>query len=208
MKKIIFLRPAPYSDLISGKDLISSFDLNGLQLNDPILDSEINDDVYKKINKLKDEFNIVNVVSSPASRCLQTAKMFGLPIVVNDKLREIKFSVKDLVLEEKSDLDIDLLRKDLVISITKNKAPEKMDEILKRIDSCLKEVMAMSGDTVCISHAFVMKFFEIFIENKERVSSYEIFSEKYNWKEKPYEFLEGFCIHFDGNLNLIEIESI
>lgn len=207
MKKIIFLRPAPYSDFILNNDLITSFNLNGLQLNDPVLDTDFKKTI-RKIKKIKVKFNIKNIFTSPANRCKQTAELFNLPFEIKSELREIKFSVLNLTKKKDKNLDVNKLREDLVKSIVENKNREKMSLLLKRIKFFCKELKNLNGNSVFISHAFLMKFTEIFLISKKNVKNNIIFLKNYNWKIKPYEFLDGFCVTIDNTGDILSIELL
>ncbi len=207
MKKILFLRPAIYLDLIPGMDLISSFDLNGLQLNDPLLDTNT-EKTIKRVKNLKKNFKIKYILSSPVSRCVQTAKLFDLPIKILPELKEIKFSVANFVTPENKDFNVNLLRENVVKSIVEDKNEEKVNDVIARIDSFFKKLKKIPNGSVCISHAFVMKFFEILFLNDMKIENANIFIKNYDWKIKPYDFLEGFCVSLDKNGRVLNVEKV
>ncbi len=210
MKKIIFLRPAPYDDLIPGKDLLSSFDLAGLQIYDPVLEGKLKVEIIEKVEQLKKEFEIKNFFTSPATRCLKTANMFTQQPVIVDELKEIKFSVRNLVSSSssKQDFDVNKLRKDLIVSIIENRAEEDMNSILNRIMQLHKNIIQNSENTLCVSHAFIMKFFEVSYENNFKTKDHRIFLNNYDWEQKPYEFLCGFCVILDNNNDVLKMNKI
>ncbi len=209
MKKIIFLRPSPYSDLLEGKGIISSFDSIGLQKSDPVIGNNIKID--KRINFLMNKFKPKAIYTSPALRCVQTAMLFKMPYKVFGELNEIKFSLTGTISPSflnKDNLDINQLREELVKAFVNNKTEENPTETLIRINNFFKLIQNVDGNIICISHAFIMKFYEIFFRSNCNVKSINYFRDRYNWKIKPYEFLEGFYIILDTKGNIHKINLI
>ena len=201
MKKFLFVRPAPYSDLIPGKDLITSFELTGLGLADPVIE-DFPQNVIDRIQKIKKEFSPSVIYSSPAARTLETAKAFGLPVFSNKNLREILFSLKDSVsseLTQTEKVDTNKLRFELMDSFSKGKVKEKPEEVVERMKLFSEELFLNPEDTiVCVSHAFVMKCYEIFYRNNQTIQDNSLFLTQWDWNKKPYEFLEGFVVSLDS----------
>ena len=129
MKKIIFIRPAPYSDLIQGKSLIESFDLVGSRSENPALFSSTLG-VKNKIEHVINKFDLKNfkVISSPALRTQETAKLFEVPFDVSPLLQEFKFSLTDTLsqsLTNSENIDVNKLRKSLIDAFLDGKMEEK-----------------------------------------------------------------------------------
>ncbi len=214
MKKIIFLRPAPYKDILDDKDLVTSFDLVGKQKFDINVD-QIPTQLKKKISKFMEDFEFKNIISSPSLRAQETAKYFSKSYTISNKIKELKFSLKKDVpkkfLKQTDDFSVNILRYELVKAFTKNKTTEKKASVLNRIKKHMITLKKSEGSTICFSHAFIMKFYEIFLVQKERTTP-NMFLEKYSWTEKPYDFLEGFCVEINdkneiGKLTFISIPN-
>ncbi|MCE9548837.1 histidine phosphatase family protein [Candidatus Nomurabacteria bacterium] len=208
MKQIIFLRPAPYSDRINEKDLISGFDLIGLQKHDPeilVKDTE----TQNKIKMIFKKFKPVKIYSSPASRCTQTAELFNTYFEVSPFLNEIKFSLTgslDAKFINKKEPDVNKLRIELVKAFVKNKTIEKPEEVILRINSFMQMIKNMDGNVVCISHAFIMKFYEIFFKKNGEITSSVLFLKSYDWTIKPYDFLGGFIVTVENHDMIPKVE--
>jgi len=209
MKKIIFLRPALYLDRISGKDIISSFDLIGSQKCDPKINTE-NINTKERINCLLKKFIPAKIYSSSAMRCTDTAELFGLVFGVSPLLNEIKFSLTGTLssaLLNTDNTNVNRLRTELVNAFVQNKTKESPTEVIIRIKSFLEVLKNTKGNIFCISHAFIMKFYEIFFRNNGVIKGPVSFLSEYNWEIKPYEFLDGFCVLMDdaGKVHHVEL---
>lgn len=210
MKKIIFLRPSPYNDIIEGKDLITSFDLVGKQKFDIKVDN-ITLSTKKKINKFIKDLQFKNVISSPSLRAQSTAKYFSSSYKICHEIGELKFELKNDIpkkfLQQDKNFSIDVLRYELVKSFTLSKTKESPSSVLSRINSYINYISNLEGNTVCFSHAFIMKFYEIFLENAKNFKV-EMFLTEYNWLKKPYDFLEGFSVELDNRNKVKNIKFI
>jgi hypothetical protein len=208
MKKVVFLRPAPYSDKLVDQDVISSFDSIGLQISDPdIYPQDLS--IKRSLNILLEKIRPTKVYSSPATRCIKTAELLGLPFEISSQLKEIPFSLSEslpVALLSKINPDINELRIELIKAFVDNKTKESPTEVLNRILVFRNNISNVEGNIICISHAFVMKFYEIFFQNNEKITNVRSFLNDYNWRVKPYEFLDGFYVSFDnkGNISVIE----
>ena len=201
MKQIIFLRPAPYSDSVAGHDLITSFELAGLGLADPEI-NESTQEVLEKIRKIKEQYSPTIIYTSPSARTIETAKIFNLPVVVDQNLREILFSLKESVPEKiianPRMVDVNKLRLELMKSFAAGTTKEKPGKVIHRMNSFYQEIASSAEECIlCISHAFFMKCCEIFYRSDREIVDTSIFSSGYDWSLKPYEFLGGFIILID-----------
>jgi len=196
MKKIIFIRPAPYSDRLLGKDLIVGFDLIGSQKYDPKV--YVEDEITKeRVNYLLKKFNPTKIYSSPAMRCVETVKFFNSTFEISPLLNEVKFSLKGTVsakLLKGDNTNVNRLRKELINAFVENKIEENPKETLSRMKSFFEKLQNIDGNTICISHAFIIKFYEIFFRNNGTIKNPSLFLTEHNWEIKPYEFMDGFCV--------------
>lgn len=204
MKYIIFIRPAPYEDLLPGKDLITSFELTGLGIEEPKPDKYAQEVLFS-VQKIKQKYNPVAIYTSPAERTKQTARLFGNSFEEHESLKEIVFSLKESVqaefLDSSKEIDLNALRKELIHSFVKERTKEKPDKVLQRIELFSRKLLTSTDNTIlCISHAFVLKCFEIFYRNNCRLEKVSLFETGWDWSQKPYDFLEGFIVSVENGV--------
>lgn len=210
MKKIIFIRPAEYSYVVEGNSLLDSFDLIGSNQNDPSV-GVISGATQKRITYLTEKYRPSIVYSSNANRCKNTAGLFTSQPYVSKDLNEVDFDlIKNLGLShaDKNNFDVDELRFELIKAFTENKLEEKPEDTIKRINSFLNSVKNGEGTVLCVSHAFIMKLYEIYLKQNMHISNPKQFLSEYNWFAKPYEFLGGYEVSFDEKGSVFELKSI
>ena len=89
-----------------------------------------------------------------------------------------------------------------------NKTEENPEEILPRMNNFINLLKNINGDVICISHAFIMKFYEILFRNNGVIKDVKVFAGEYDWSIKPYEFLDGFCVFIDDNNKIKSVELL
>lgn len=201
MKKIIFVRTAPYQYRLADKSLYESFDLIGLQEANP----KISDPSEKTINEVGEiikKYKPELILSSRLIRSQGTAKLFSDSITSFSELNEIKFSMKDF--SNPSDLPdnkfnhdkMNSLRQSFSKALMNNQLRENRKNIEERVANFVNflENIDLSGNILCCSHGFIMKIFENYFISKGRIRDAKSLTNMYDWEKPTYEFLEGFVI--------------
>ena len=202
MKKIIFLRPAPYKDKLPKLDLISGFNLIGQKIVDPKI-LKPSKDTIKKINLINKLFQPAKVYASNSIRSKNTAEIFDKNYKVCNLVNEIKFS-----LDYPENIDINLLRFNLIQDFVNGKFEDKPKDIIDRMKNFSKEAGEVKDNIICVSNAFIMKLYEIFFRNNRKIKNPHLFLSEYNWKVKPYEFLEGFVVSINSKGDICGVELL
>ena len=103
---------------------------------------------------------------SSLTRGQQTAERIStVQIVKLDQLREIEFSLHNLVSKEEFESNgSSLVRERFIKSFVDDTLLEKRAEIKKRIDEVIEILLKDKNDKLVISHSFTMKMFEAYFK--------------------------------------------
>lgn len=211
MKKIIFIRTAPYDYKFPDKSLYESLDDIGLQKSQPhILKPSIKTE--KKIRYILKNYKPSQIFCSKLIRSQETAKLFSKKISMLSNLNEIKFSMNNFSSKEEFPTDnfdykkINGVRYDFSQMLINNRLQEKKENIIKRIIN-FGEILKNNPDNqniFCFSHGFIMKLFEnYFISGKKDIDS---LISAYNWKKPTFDFTEGFALYCENSV--IKIKKV
>jgi len=205
MKKIIFIRTAPYLYKLPKKSLYASFNEVGLRKTDPHIQklSEENIDRVKKIIK---KYKPDLVLCSQFIRSQETARLFSDNILIFPELNEIKFSMEDF--SNHSDLPnnkfdsnkINSLRYDFSQALINDQLQECMTEITARITNFINVLDSMESpkNIICCSHGFIMKLFENYLLSNKNMKNFKSLVSMHDWRKPTYDFLEGFTNFSDS----------
>ena len=139
------------------------------------------------------------VFSSPSKRTMNTAYLLSEHVQVSQDLSEILFSLKESVPSELTSsselLDVNALRFELMNSFVAGNVIEKPSDLRKRMAHFHEIILSSKDDiSLCVSHAFVMKCYEIFYSQQTSLFDNSLYAKLWDWKTKPYDFLGGFVV--------------
>ncbi|MEK7497973.1 MAG: histidine phosphatase family protein, partial [Patescibacteria group bacterium] len=128
-------------------------------------------------------------------RCVQTAKATSCGKTVElDDLREIKFSLHDLVSKKEFETDGSVLvRKRFIEAFIKDTLLESRTQTKKRMDSLLKKLKNLPDrDYLLVSHSFYMKILQGYLCDKELFRKPRLLRKYFDPLVKTFENGEGF----------------
>lgn len=201
MKKIYFLRSAPYKYAIKGEDLYDSFNEVAKKTHNPKLSS------YAKnylLTHVPDDAVVNSLVFySPNFRSKHTAKLISPNIKKLPSLLEIGYQMEDFISKEEFFKDntpnVKLARMLFVNALVTNRLQEKYNSVLERIrdalDRCSK---TQQTKIVVISHGFFLKVIEAFIRDPKIVRDPSRLIHYFDGTAETFKFCEGFVVEYDG----------
>jgi|GEM_PF-5948288 len=204
MSKIIpIITSAPIQYSFDGLDMYDAFDLVSKGLKDaPLTENAI--DILKNHQFNFDLKKIDTIFTAEKGQTVATAELFiklGLTpnakIIPTQLLNGIRFSMQDLVSKERflslpQDKALSLARKIFITKLYENNLEESLEDLQKRMDSLIYLLKQNKKEIFCISHAFYMKLFEIYLKDREAFDKLETLQRAFNPNQKPYEPLSGF----------------
>jgi len=198
MRKIIFVRTAPYSYQQPNKSLYRGLDATGLQIGQPhILKSSTN--IQKKVNLILTKYKPTLIFCSEFTRSQETAKLFSQSVIIAKQLNEIKFSMNDFTNHKElgSSFDtkkINKIRYKFSRALLNDSLQEKQKNILKRITkfNSILEQTPSNASILCCSHGFIMKLYENFL--RDNTKNFRDIITSYDWTKPPFNFLDEFTV--------------
>jgi len=210
MKKIIFLRTAPYLYQIPGKSLYQSLDDIGLQKAQPHI-LEPNAETKNKIDLILEKYQPDKILCSRLIRSQETARLFSKDIRIVTELDEIQFSMNDFSKsDELSDNKFDSklinkIRYNFSQALIRDQLYERKEHVIERIFHFKNLIngIAVSETIICCSHGFIMKLYENSFRLNYQANDFETVVSLHDWKKPPFKFLDGFVIvQQDGMFNV------
>lgn len=206
MKKVRYIiTSASIQPSFDGKDIYDSYDLVSRGLRDaPLVEN-----ASVELAELKLPFllqDVLTIFTAPRGQTYETAKLivqvYNLPsvqIISLDELRGIRFSMKQLISRDEFlsmpyEKAIVKARQQFIRKLFNNELEESFDSVKKRILTVLSILGNSEGNVLCISHGFFMKLIEVFTLMPEAFESVSQLEQAFNPKQKPFGFLEGFCL--------------
>lgn len=187
---ITFLRSSEYKVIAEGKSLYKSFDLMAQEVFDPDLITKLSDKSTK---------NNVKVLCSPSLRTQQSGRKLRSDIIVDNLLREIKFSMDEILSENafrKLPVHerVDVTRKLFFQKFVDDQVFEPFNSVRLRILELVQKLLDYDQETVCISHSFFMKVFEVACDHPEILDMPTKLLKYYDGSYKAYGYDEGFVV--------------
>lgn len=182
--KIYFRKTFKYDPYHSGLDKYESYEAVTRQLYSPDI---VNFDS-------KEHFDLHTYCSS-LKRCVETARIISSKKVIKlDELREIKFSLHNLVNKEEFEkYGSSLVRKRFLQSFINDSLLERRGDIQERVEKSVKLLSMDRSDKLVVSHSFVMKIFEAILLRKLNIfQNPGLISQVIYPDKKTYGFGEGF----------------
>lgn len=207
MKKIIFLRPAPYFCQLSGKSLYQSFDEIGLQK------AQLH--ILKPTSKTKRRIAFIlkkykpnKIFCSQLLHSQETAKLFSKDIIIASSLNEIKFSmydfslVDDLPNNKVNPKRINRIRYQFSQALIRDRLHERKKHIIKRMLRLTNFIKTSTthGTIICCSHSFIMKLYENLFRLNGQIDNFETLISLHNWKNPPFKSLRGFVVTYQNDI--------
>lgn len=201
MKKLIFIRTAPYPYKQKSKSLYQSLDEIGLQSAQPQI-SKPSIATTEKVASFLREHTPTHIFCSEFNRSKETARLFGKEPIVASQLNEIRFSMNDfsnqaeLPDNELESEKINTIRYNFSRVLLADNLQEKQASIQQRIvdfDLMIQQ-LPKSAIVICLSHGFIMKLYQNFYRNDAKVKKFKDLVARYDWTKLPFDFLEGFII--------------
>lgn len=196
MKKIYILKTAPYSYKIDGLSLYDSFSLVGEKKLDPSIKIEKFEIFKKNISEYIDTSQII--FCSNLKRSIQSAQMFKKKIIILGILREIDFSmiqIMDAHNFKEDPKSIMTARRNFVNGLINNQLTESFIDVIRRIEKLLLYLQTRDEmEIIIFSHGFFMKILEAFLRNKELKNKPKILSKYFDGSRETFNFGEGFLI--------------
>ncbi|MCG2689982.1 histidine phosphatase family protein [Candidatus Parcubacteria bacterium] len=199
MQKIIFIRTAPYSYKLNGKNLYGSLDEIGLQIVQPHI-SNLSIELKKKVASILQKYQPNKVFCSEFTRSKETALLFSKTPIIVSQLNEIKFSMNNFSRPEELPTDnleperINKIRHRFSLALLNNSLCEKQEEIKQRISDFKKTLFEFGSEStiLCCSHGFIMKLYENSFNSS--TTDFSSLVNMHDWKKPPFRFLDGFVI--------------
>jgi len=139
------------------------------------------------------------VMASDFKRAKETgaiaADLVKAPLKLDERLREIKFKMENLLTGEKyGELGSDLVRKRFIDAFIADSLIEKREEIQTRMESILNDLFQKGLNSVLlVSHSFLMKLMNIYhCQSVNIFSDPKLLKEHFDPDKKTFEFGEGF----------------
>jgi len=186
MKKIVMRKTAKYDPLIPGFSRYGSYDLITRQKYQPgiVREDKMAEGIYD------------GIFASDMRRGVETAGLYhsAKPALLLPDLREVKFSLKDLLTEEEYDSGgSNLVRQRFAERFMDDRLSENRRSIRERILALLKRLTRLQGGTYLgISHSFFMKILDIYVKDGDLFKHPTLLAKYFNTQKKTYNFQEGF----------------
>ncbi len=200
MKKIIFLRTAPYDYLIKGLNLCESFDAVAKKE----IDVPLRDDARIIFENNFPKGIYGEVFCSPRLRSKQTARF----LTKNPKslafLSEVSYSMGDFITQkvffDKYNVpNLTRTRVAFVNALIKNKLQESYLEVILRVKKVLEKAISSDYDQIFISHGFFLKIIEAYIKDPSIEYIPSNLLKYFDGKKETFHFCEGFNAKISKN---------
>lgn len=184
-------------------------DLSTEKLNPPI-DKDITSFLVKEASKILPLKEITKIYISPSKRCQDTAKLFldlikknyqkEIELITVPELKEISFDL-NVIYESlnKNNLNIMEINKNVLKALISGIGSESFCEAYQRVDFVFNKIRNKKEKVLVITHDFIMRVMEIYIENKGE--SLTTIDEELLIDTKRNLYVKGFAI--DSNLSEI-----
>jgi len=204
MTKVSILKTAKYNPIQDNLSKYESLDLITKGEYSPPITADFHEIVLAVDKEAVSDADFI--LHSPSLRAAQTAQIIketlGPKAVLLETpyLSEVKFSLKDLVLQkEYEEQGSNLVRKRFIESFMANdKKIESRELLLSRINGLfdlLKSHEYQEKRIVCISHSFFMKILQIFLKEPTLFENPTLLSKYFDWQKRTFEFCQGFYIN-------------
>lgn len=198
MKKIYFLRTAPYNYQLKGMDLYDSFNAVATRTRDVSINKEAINFVLPRVIK-----EAQKIFSSPAKRSVQTARLFGKPSVFKE-LYEVNYSMHEFI--EKEDFfkegkpNVTKARKAFVRALIKNELKETYASVMRRIEELLFILLPQEqAGCIVISHGFFLKILEAYTLDSSIKKYPNKLLKYFSGDTETFHFGEGFLVDSTNN---------
>ena len=204
MTKVIpIITSAPIQYSFDGHDIYDSFEL----VSQGKLTAPLVKNVVQILKNHKFSFatkKIKKIYTAEKGQTVETAKLLiSLGIIPNAKiiktplLNNINFSMRALIPKEEfikmsQSEALSIARKIFVEKLYKKSFIESLNDIELRIKDLISLLEKSACTSLCVSHSFYIKFFEIYTEGKNNFKNLDNLINAFNPELKPYEPLEGF----------------
>lgn len=141
-----------------------------------------------------ESFNLPTFCSS-LTRCVQTAKIISSGKITElDELREIKFSLHDMVSKEEFErYGSSLVRERFIRGFMNDSLLERKESMRKRVCKAIKLISQDNNDKLVVSHSFTMKIFEAYLkEGLDIFKNPDLISKVIFPETETYGFGKGF----------------
>lgn len=199
MKKVIFIRTAPYNYLIEGCNLYESFDAVAKKK----IDVSLRNDARIVFKKNFPRGTYKEVFCSPRLRSKQTARFLTKNPKQLSILSEVYYGMGDFITQG------DFLGKDhipnvmrartaFVNALIENKLGESYKNVINRVKKVLKKASKSELNQIFISHGFFLKIIEAYIKDPSIEHAPSNLLKYFDGKGETFHFCEGFKVEFDG----------
>lgn len=191
MKVVIVRKVAKYDPVVVGMSKYESYDLiTRRKCSVGIVGGQM----------IKEKFKFDLIVSSDLKRAKETAKLYskqgGSSLL--QELREVKFSLKDLVTEDEYEKNGSIaVRRKFVEKFVEDKLLESREDIKRRLVR-FSNILRERGEKkiLVISHSFLMKMMEAYFKFGYDVFKYpETLAMFIKPNRKTYDFMKGFELY-------------
>lgn len=202
MKKIYFLRSAPYNYIFDkARDLYENFDLVAKGAYNPSIDKSFNLNFKIKANL---------IFSSPSIRSIQTANLYGKEYKEVNLLSEVRYKMSDFIFkneffDKKMEPNIDLARSKFVSALINSSLSENFNEVIDRIDKLFSLLKKEDVKIIiCISHGFMLKIIESYIKDRRLKDNPKLLLKYFSGKKETFKFNSGFLVNLNDDFNFVK----
>lgn len=136
------------------------------------------------------------VFSSKLLRSVQTVNQYfnEKEIIYLKELNEIQFELTSLLSKKEYEEEgSNLVRQRFIEAFIEDNLVEKRRETQARMDQLIKNFSSLkSGNYLVVSHSFFMKLLDIYLKNRNLFQQPTIIRKHFDFREKTFEFGEGF----------------
>lgn len=187
--KLTVIRPAPYVYKFKGQSLYESYNL--------VAANAANPNIHRaQLSNRLSAFKNYQIASSPLKRARQTADAVQSKYRIVEELKEVEYSMKQLLSEAQfqrlGDKATTYARIRFFEALFNNELDESLHEVHIRVERLVTKLSQYNKPVLAVSHGFFMKYLEFYLRDKHAALNYSEFQEFYDGTHPTYEFLEGF----------------
>ena len=203
-KRVILRTSASINYQLEGLDLYDSIRVTSLGEIFPHIVPGSEKEVIAEIERLSLKLYTTALVTANSEQAIDTANVvsrsLGIPSEIDETLNPLRFDLKKLMSREEFDQlgddRFNELRRRYVLAFFEDKLIDPKESVIDRFNTLLTKSKREDAQVVlAISHAFLIKFFEVYSKFGERgLNNYSLLVEAWKPDKSPYGRFGGFEI--------------